>query len=180
MMSRKFAFLAVATIFLWTTPAVSSETNWADLRDLVAAAPAVAGSEKSSMPEQGPVIVTFFASWCPPCTDEFRHLNDLVESEAGKGASIVAINLFEDFGGKKNPERMAVFLKRTNPQFPLVKGSEEIRKTFGDIDRIPTVVVYGASGQEVWRFVHERGAEKTHATLEDLVGALEKARDPES
>lgn len=91
-------------------------------------------------------------------------------------AKIVGINLFENFGGKENPQRMARFLKKTDPLFPLVSGSQEIARRFGDIDRIPTIIVYGASGREVWRFVHVRDAEKTHATMDDLVEALKLAR----
>lgn len=72
------------------------------------------------------MAVTFFASRCPPCTDEFRHLNALSAS--------------------------------------------------GEFDRIPTVVVYDQSGEEIWRFVHERDAEKTRATETDLRHALERAR----
>lgn len=180
MMLKAYSATLVAVLFGWMAFAHTAEAEWPQLHELVAKAPPVAGTEPADIDKDGPVIVTFFASWCPPCTDEFRHLNELVESEAGQGASIVAINLFEDFGGKKNSARMAVFIDRTAPKFPLVIGSERMREAFGDIDRIPTVVVYGQSGNEVWRFVHERGAEKTHATLEDLVAALEKARRPES
>ena len=107
------------------------------------------------------MVVTFFASWCPLCTDEFEHLNVLAGSEELDGGSIIAINLFEDFGGKKNPARMARFVKHTQPQFPLITGTEEMRVAFGNITRIPTVVVYDRSGREVWRFVHQRNATKT-------------------
>ncbi len=128
------------------------------------------------LPETGPVIVTFFASWCPPCTIEFNHLNALVAHEGLEPARIVGINLHEDFGGRMDPARMAAFLDRTRPVFPLIEGSNEISAAFGGIERIPTVVVYGASGREVWRFIHERGATKTNATEEELAHALELAR----
>ncbi len=136
----------------------------------------VTGSPALPLPIDGPVVVTFFASWCPPCTDEFRHLNTLAQSEALTDASILGINLFEDFGGQKNPARMARFLKSTQPQFPLIAGTEDMRIGFGPIDRIPTVIVFDASGREVWRFVHARGAEKTHVTYDELAKALERAQ----
>ena len=159
------------------TAASADPATWQQLRPLVSAAAPVAGTEQSDPPRSGPVVVTFFASWCPPCTDEFNHLNALASDPAFSDVRIVGINLYEDFGGKKNPVRMARFLDRTKPQFPLVVGTGRIGKAFGDVDRIPTVVVYGKSGREVWRFIHKRGAKKTHATLEDLTRAMALARD---
>ncbi len=157
--------------------AFAENATWQDLRPLVAKALPVGSATAAPELTGGPVIVTFFASWCPPCTDEFRHLNALARSDQLGDARIVGINLFEDFGGKKNPRRMARFLAQTEPQFPLVAGSEDIARAFGDIDRIPTVIVFGRSGREVWRFIHVRDAKKTHATLDDLIGALALARE---
>ncbi len=175
-MSPIRTFAAALLLALVALPAAASEqAGWSQLRKLVAEAAPVEGSIVSPVPEGGPVVVTFFASWCPPCTDEFGHLNALAEGEYLDGASIVAINLFEDFGGKKNPARMARFIKQTQPQFPLIAGNEEMRIAFGNITRIPTVVVYDRSGEEVWRFVHERNATKTHVTLDELRQALQKA-----
>lgn len=157
--------------------ALAENATWQDLRTLVEKAPPVGAATAAPTLTGSPVIVTFFASWCPPCTDEFRHLNELARSDELGDAKILGINLFEDFGGKKNPQRMVRFLKDTDPQFPLVSGSEKIAKAFGEIDRIPTIIVYGKSGREVWRFIHIRDAKKTHATMEDLVEALALARD---
>ncbi|MDA4848450.1 TlpA family protein disulfide reductase [Hoeflea poritis] len=175
-MKRIILAIVFAATALAGASASDRPASWQDLRALVDNAPSIAAGADFDPARQGPVIVTFFASWCPPCTDEFRHLNSLAASGEYDDAQIIAINLYEDFGGVKNPQRMARFIERTAPQFPLLKGSDDIREAFGNIDRIPTVVVYGRSGDEVWRFVHERNAEKTHATEADLVEALEQAR----
>ena len=87
--------------------------------------------------------------------------------------TFVGINLFEAWGGVKDPARMARFIARTTPDFALIEGDGGISAAFGSIDRIPTMTVFGADGREVWRFVHERGASKTHATAEEILKALE-------
>ena len=174
-MKRLLPSLTFLLMTVTSHGAFAGGVEWDELRLMVESAPPIGGSETLDPDADGPVIVTFFASWCPPCTDEFRHLNAISASGEFDDVQIVAVNLFEDFGGVKNPERMDRFIERTDPGFALVKGSEDIRKAFGDIDRIPTVVVYGQSGGEVWRFVHERDAEKTHATETDLRHALERA-----
>lgn len=119
-----------------------------------------------------PVIVTFFASWCPPCTDEFKVLNQVRSSHGEERLGIVAVNAFEAWGGAKNPARMKRFLARTKPEFTLVEETEGVLAAFGNVTRIPTLIIYDRKGREVWRFVHEVGAVKMSATLEDIETVL--------
>ena len=120
-------------------------------------------------------VIAFFASWCPPCRDEFTHLNTLIERRGEAGLAIVGVNVFENWGGKENPARMSRFIAQTQPLFPLVKGTPAMRALFGDIERIPSLIVFDAAGREIWRFVHARGANKTHATMAEIETALQSA-----
>jgi len=120
-----------------------------------------------------PVVVAFFASWCPPCINEFEEMAKVQSSIGNRPVTFIGINLFEAWGGEKDLPRMARFIARTSPEFALVEGSPEISAAFGTIDRIPTVAVFGSDGRETWRFVHERGAIKTHATAEEIIKALQ-------
>ena len=120
-----------------------------------------------------PVVVAFFASWCPPCIDEFEEMAKVQSSIGDRQVTFVGINLFEAWGGEKDPARMARFIVRTRPNFALVEGDHKISAAFGTIDRIPTVVVFDADGGETWRFVHERGAAKTYATADEIMKALQ-------
>jgi len=119
-----------------------------------------------------PVVVAFFASWCPPCTNEFDEMAQVQKAVGDRPVTFVGINLFEAWGGAKDPARMARFIARTRPDFALIEGNQEISAAFGTIDRIPTMAVFGADGRETWRFVHKRGASKTHATVEEIIKAL--------
>ena len=121
------------------------------------------------------IVVAFFASWCPPCKDEFAHLNALAVEFADRDVQVLAVNVYENWGGRDNPQRMQRFLEQTQPVFPLVRGSANARAVFGGIDRIPTVIVFDRSGREIWRFVHARGADKTHATLTEMRAAVHTA-----
>ncbi len=119
-----------------------------------------------------PVIVAFFASWCPPCIGEFSEISKAQAALSGKDVAFIGVNLFENWSGDSDPARMARFLAKTSPNFPLVQGSEDIAFAFGQVDRIPTLVVFDAAGNETWRFVHARGASKTHATADEIIAAL--------
>ena len=121
------------------------------------------------------VIVTFFASWCPPCTTEFAEIAKARARLKNQPVKVVAINLFEAWGGVRDEARMERFIARTMPDFSLVVGNAEIAKAFGNVDRIPTLMVYSPSGKEVWRFVHVRDAKKTHARAAEIVAAVNTA-----
>lgn len=122
------------------------------------------------------VVVSFFASWCPPCNVEFEHLKLLQLENAADGLTIVAVNLFEDFGGfEDDGKRLARFLGRHQPVFSIVKGTDETAKLFGDVKRIPTVLVFDRLGRARLHFVHGKGAKKTNPGLGELRNAIRNA-----
>lgn len=170
-----YRWFSYAAGFAFWIAAVSG-LSAADLdrgRELVLAAKPVAGAAVDDRGLSGkPVIVTFFASWCPPCTDEFKALNQVRMRYGADKVGIVAINAFEAWGGRKSPARMARFLARTKPSFAMVEGSDDMLAAFGNIERIPTLIIYDADGREIWRFVHEVDAVKRSATTQEILSVL--------
>ena len=117
------------------------------------------------------VLVTFFASWCPPCRDEFKALNELQRQLGNEAFAIVAVNVFEEFDDNDGP-RMEKFLNDTKPQFHVVEGTDETRALFGGINRIPTLITFDQTGKEAFNFVHARGATKQSVESEELMAAI--------
>ncbi len=114
------------------------------------------------------VVVTFFASWCPPCRAEFRNLKEVYAAYAASGVEIVAINRFEDFAGLSNAAKLDSFLDRFDPAFSVVAGNESISRRFGDITRIPTLFVFDRKGRTALAFLNERGATETNLSAGEL------------
>ena len=122
------------------------------------------------------VLVSFFASWCPPCNAEFEHMKLLQFDHAADGLTVVAVNLFENFAGfEDDGKRLTRFLTRHAPVFSVVRGTAETAKLFGGVVRIPTVYVFGRDGRPRLRFVHAPGAKKTNPGLEELRAAVRNA-----
>ncbi len=141
-------------------------------RELVAARPAVAGANGivAESLYDVPVLVTFFASWCPPCFEEFSHLNQLHEKYSDSALRIIAINVHEQWD-ENDEARIEKFILATSPAFAVVKGSEQIRQLFGGIDRIPTVYGFDAAGDLHYHFKHRSGSSLTNAGIDELDAA---------
>ena len=120
-------------------------------------------------------IVSFFASWCPPCNAEFNHLAEL-RTRYGSDLTILSINVFEEYGEFKDRDaRLRRFLSRHKPEHAVITGNPTVRDAFGSIERIPTLYVFGRDGRPAFEFVHAQGAAKTNATMAEIQAAVDAA-----
>ncbi len=121
------------------------------------------------------VVVTFFASWCPPCHEEFRHLKRLVERR-GAELAVIAVDVFENRDKAQTRARLKRFLDQHQPPFAVLAGGAGIRRLYDDLDRIPSLFVFDSGGNLAWHFRHARGAERTHVTEDELEAVLARLR----
>ncbi len=163
--------LAVA-IGLPTAPRAAEISLDEARRQALAALPYMQGETLDAASLQDRVVVlTFFASWCPPCHVEFDYLNSLRQSYDERQVAIVAVNIFEDY--LPRPGGLEGFLAKKAPAFTILGGGEAVAGPFGEVERIPTLFVFGPDGAPLLHFVHARGATKTHASLEEITAAVE-------
>lgn len=162
----------------WLTPTVARAVERPPpapmaLGDLLRLAPIRGRPVAPADLEDRVVVVAFFASWCPPCRIEFPHLNTIVERYGPAGLSVVGVNVFEDFGGLSSREQLAAFLEETQPRFSIVAGDRLTRRIFGNVDRIPTLMVFDRAGEPRERFVNERAAVERSLTVEQIARMIE-------
>ena len=143
------------------------------LKQKLAALPRLDGARLTAQELDGKVVVvTFFASWCPPCLIELRHLKAIHKRYAAKGVRIIAINRFESLDGLSNSERLKLYLSDSKFPFSVIKGDEATSDAFGKIGRIPTLFVFRRDGTRSFTFIHKYKAKKTHTTYDELVRAI--------
>ena len=103
-----------------------------------------------------PVLVTFWASWCPPCRAEMGELADYI-SENGNKVSMIAVNWMEDFAGPVSQSRLRRFVDIIHPDISVVTGNRALSEALGGIFAVPAVVVFDGQGREVFKLGGGRG-----------------------
>ncbi|GIP32351.1 redoxin domain-containing protein [Paenibacillus sp. J2TS4] len=87
-----------------------------------------------------PVVVNFWATYCPPCREEMPDLQKQYEKWAASGVIIVGVNVGESKVTAQS------FIKQANVTFPILLDSEEmIRKQYG-VTEYPSTVFIRADG----------------------------------
>lgn len=168
--------LALATVHGAPTAAEETVTLDPERRAALADLPALRGTPVDTADLDGKVVVlAFFASWCPPCDPEFDYLNQIDQAYRDQGVTIVTVNIFENYFNDNNPARLQSFLDRKAPHFAVLGDGEHIGPLFNDVQRIPTLFVFGRDGGNVMQFVHEQGATKTHASYDEIERAVRAA-----
>ncbi|MFQ5970898.1 MAG: TlpA disulfide reductase family protein [Alphaproteobacteria bacterium] len=109
-----------------------------------------------------PVVVTFFASWCPPCAAEFREIGAYIEEEGPDKISVIAVNWIEDFVGPPRQSRFNRMLGLIHPTIPVLKGDARTGEDFGGVLSIPAAYIFDAEGREVFRLGGDAGPHGRH------------------
>jgi thiol-disulfide isomerase/thioredoxin len=87
-----------------------------------------------------PVLINFWATWCPPCAEEMPALERVERKWAARGAAVLAINFEED---RQAIER---YLEESGLSLPVYTDSAgEVAKML-DITYLPTTLFVDAAG----------------------------------
>jgi len=99
-----------------------------------------------------PVLVNFWATWCPPCRKEMPSLQRLWKKLGASGLQVVAVNVGED------ADTVFAFMGilENAPTFPIVfdKDSEVMRKW--PIRGLPTTFLVDKDGKVIYRAIGGR------------------------
>ena len=89
-----------------------------------------------------PVMLVFWASWCPTCREEMPKINQLYEKYRNKGMAFIGINV----GYNDSVAKARAFIKKTGMAFPVIfdKGGK-ISRQFA-VQGVPTVFVTDRNG----------------------------------
>jgi thiol-disulfide isomerase/thioredoxin len=95
-----------------------------------------------------PLLVNFWATWCPPCIEELPLLDQFYRENSPKSWQVVGLAIDQ-------PSAVRAFLQRTPISFPVGLagiGGTELSKALGNLaGGLPYTVVISGSGEVVQR-----------------------------
>ncbi|EHL22990.1 Redoxin domain-containing protein [Acidovorax sp. NO-1] len=95
-----------------------------------------------------PLLLNFWATWCPPCVDELPMLNDFYRQQSPAGWQVLGLAIDQ-------PSAVRKFLQRIPLEFPVGLaglGGTDLGRSLGNLTGgLPFTVVLGASGRVLHR-----------------------------
>jgi thiol-disulfide isomerase/thioredoxin len=124
-----------------------------------------------------PLLVTFWATWCEPCRDEYPMLNELTKQYAPQGLKVVGVNYDQD----GDLILMRRFIAKYQPVFPNYrKKPDESEESFrqavmpGWNGALPASFFYAKDGRQVGQFVGERTRDTYETAIRSLLDSGSK------
>jgi thiol-disulfide isomerase/thioredoxin len=117
----------------------------------IAALPAVALTDLGGRPvgredlSGRPVLVEFWATWCPPCRGTLGWLGEL-QRRHGDRLTVLAIALESD---EDDVRRVASL---TGAPLRWAMGSPDLARAFGDVSAMPTLLLFDGQGRRAGSF----------------------------
>ena len=110
-----------------------------------------------------PVLLNFWATWCPPCVDEVPSLEDLARKLDGTDLRMLAVSVDDDWGAIRR------FFPKGSAIGVLLDTSHDIPKKFGT-EKFPESFLIDAAGRVRYYFINKRDWSRPEAVacLESL------------
>jgi cytochrome c biogenesis protein CcmG/thiol:disulfide interchange protein DsbE len=96
-----------------------------------------------------PVVLNFWATWCPPCTEEMPSMETLAAGLAGSDIRTLAVSVDDDWKVVKQ------FFTRGTRLGVLLDVSKEVPKRYGT-DKYPETYFIDAKGRVRHYFINKR------------------------
>jgi len=114
------------------------------------------------------VMISFFATWCPPCKAEIPHLNNLQEKYR-KDLTIIGISLESN----KSNSDMKKFINYHAINYTISNsaGNQQFANAVGGVSNIPFMIMYNKNGDYVTNYL---GAVPQEMIDSDIKSVLKK------
>lgn len=93
---------------------------------------------------ENPVLLTFWASWCPSCVEEIPTLKEWQKKYGPKGLKVLGVNVQE------SPEEVGKFLRSHKINYPVLLDKEgDVSNRYGLVG-LPVSILMAKGGEVVY------------------------------
>jgi thiol-disulfide isomerase/thioredoxin len=132
----------IVAVLYFTTPSPSTEEVQIGSVLREANLPGLSGPDRTLSSYRGkPLIINVWASWCGPCRDEMRSIQELALRYDGKQFNIIGIST-DDYR-----EQAASFLKDSGTTFSQYSDDKRLMETMLGANKIPLTILVDADGK---------------------------------
>jgi peroxiredoxin len=93
------------------------------------------------------LLLTFFATWCPPCAEEVPVLNQLHEELSDSGFSVVGLSV-----DQQGASIVSKFVSKKDIKYPVLMAKSKTTVDFGGIYGIPVAFLVNKAGHVVKKY----------------------------
>lgn len=125
----------------------------------------------SELLKKGPVFLQFWATWCIPCKEEMKHLNELYEKYKDSGYIYVAATIDD----QKTIAKVKPFIESKGYKFITVYDSDKnVFTNYGGVDSPPYSVFISKSGTIIKTYSGYISGDDAEADIKNALSAEKK------
>lgn len=109
-----------------------------------------------------PIILNFWATWCPPCLQEMPWFEELTKEYAESGLTILGLSLDIETNSA-TPEKIATTAKLLGVTYPILPSDKSIHTLYGPVHQLPETFYINRKGvivEDVWGNANKETIEK--------------------
>lgn len=92
------------------------------------------------------MLVTFFATWCPPCIQEIPNLIELQNEYGSRNFSVIGMSVDQGEKVVKN------LVTKKGINYPVLMADDSVTRNFGGVYGIPTSFLVNSKGNVVKKY----------------------------
>ena len=112
------------------------------------------------------IIITFWATWCPPCRAEIPHFID-IQKELKDTVQVIGVSVETN-----QPDRVRDFAEKHGINYPIIMATKKIIRDYGNIRSIPTTFMVDRTGRIVQKYVGFRKKEVFMQNIKSLMSNM--------
>jgi len=93
--------------------------------------------------EEQPLLMEFWATWCPPCRESIPHLNAIYDQYHPKGLSVVGIS-------NEDAAKVQAFMRQVPMKYPVALDPQMRYGSALNVHAIPHAFLVNRAGKVVW------------------------------